>query len=1134
MSFDSAVASGKRSLAVLIDERAKQKHARPYASIPLSNDVDAGYVDISYTRFANAINRCAQSLLADLGPSTSFEPIIYIGPSDFRYQILAIAASKAGYSICFPSTRNTTEAQLALIQESKAKAIASPQQAHPLVARTIKETKLKQVTIPELDVLLDETEAKLVPFEHAFESIEKAPWVLLQSFNSSGSPTTTTLSHGFAVALGSWSASQNNDVAKRFSEKKVFCSLPGFHITNLIQSQLTVWHDSTLVLPPPFPLTADQVNNIHSITEVSSSILTPSLVTELTASSAYKSNLLKLESITYASANLSKNAGDALASSISLAASLASPQLGPIATLPSTSSDWDFIRFDLESDSMELRKTDIDDDSFELVLIKDAKIAQLHPVFANSPDLKEYPTKFLFSAHPVNPDLWKYKGRSDGAIMLGDGDEVSPESLEETIAASSGVKACVVVGDGRPRPCLLVEPESHSVEEKHNELEQQIWPDIEKANKGHPRGAQIQRGLILFTYPDIPLPRDANGNVKRSEAFKLYHPDINALYRKWEDSLTKDVVDLDFDNINSTTLSLQYLLRKKFDLFNIETNEDFFQRGLDSVDIVALARLINANSPPNEVKVKDIYENPTARELATHIQGTDSTRNSSSNTDPKTLYTMQHVVDASDKELPPPPPPKTAMDHIKKFLNKKDNYAEEPPNGGIVAWLQVLGCFLVFMNNWGLASSFGVYQAYYQLPTSSPSLSAQGKTASQISWIGTIQASFTLIFGVLSGPLFDKGYFFQTLVVASVLMCFSFMMLSLCDQYWQVILTQGILQGICSGLLYIPSVSQIPQYFTTKRGVALGLVTAGAPFGGIIYPIIFRELITRYDFEWATRAIGFVAFALLLIACIIIKPLNLKNKIEKKLVDPTMFKDPPYVSFLAGSFFLFCGMLTPYVLCATYSVTVVDGYDRTDFVRLSAASASGSLSPADAARFLKTQDTAFYTVAIINAGNFFGRIIPCAISDLGVGPEYMLFACDLALSILGFVWITVKQRANYNAFLVLYGFFSGGIASLPAAALPYICPSLEVFATRLGLVYFFAGIGVLIGTPIATAIDASTADPDDYLGSQLWVGITMACGLFCVVHSGYFGGKRRRVIQKAQKEERRRKIEEKSRGELKA
>lgn len=57
-------------------------------------------------------------------------------------------------------------------------------------------------------------------------------------------------------------------------------------------------------------------------------------------------------------------------------------------------------------------------------------------------------------------------------------------------------------------------------------------------------------------------------------------------------------------------------------------------------------------------------------------------------------------------------------------------------------------------------------------------------------------------------------------------MFFAFVMLSLCSAYWQIFLCQGLLQGLSAGLLYIPSIAQIPQYFTTKRGTAIGIVTA--------------------------------------------------------------------------------------------------------------------------------------------------------------------------------------------------------------------------------------------------------------------------------------------------------------------
>ena len=164
---------------------------------------------------------------------------------------------------------------------------------------------------------------------------------------------------------------------------------------------------------------------------------------------------------------------------------------------------------------------------------------------------------------------------------------------------------------------------------------------------------------------------------------------------------------------------------------------------------------------------------------------------------------------------------------------------------------------------------------------------------------------------------------------------------------------------------------------------------------------------------------------------------------------------------------------------------MIDGYDRSALVRLAQSASSSDqlfLSIASA------RDTAFYTVAIINAGNFIGRVIPAALSDVGVEPGFMVLGCTVSLAIVSFAWIAIKERAGYIAFLLIYGFFSGGIASLPGACLPYLCPSLDVFATRLGFIYFCAGLGVLIGTPIATAIDANLpADNGIWVVSCGWV-----------------------------------------------
>lgn len=96
---------GQRLLPHVIDERARNRHSRAYASIPLTNDPRDGFWDVSYAVFANAINRCAIWLRKEIGTSSSFETLVYIGPQDLRYQILCIAAIKTGHVVSLLSLR---------------------------------------------------------------------------------------------------------------------------------------------------------------------------------------------------------------------------------------------------------------------------------------------------------------------------------------------------------------------------------------------------------------------------------------------------------------------------------------------------------------------------------------------------------------------------------------------------------------------------------------------------------------------------------------------------------------------------------------------------------------------------------------------------------------------------------------------------------------------------------------------------------------------------------------------------------------------------------------------------------------------------------------------------------------------
>lgn len=134
---------------------------------------------------------------------------------------------------------------------------------------------------------------------------------------------------------------------------------------------------------------------------------------------------------------------------------------------------------------------------------------------------------------------------------------------------------------------------------------------------------------------------------------------------------------------------------------------------------------------------------------------------------------------------------------------------------------QVVGSFLVFANIWGFAFTFGSFQSYYQntlLPCES---------ASSISWIGTVSSFLLICIGVVSGPIFDLGYFRTCLFIGAVGQTLGVMLMSISDKYWQLFLTQGLLIGITTGLLYLPSLTLVGRSFKRQRAVALAISSCG-------------------------------------------------------------------------------------------------------------------------------------------------------------------------------------------------------------------------------------------------------------------------------------------------------------------
>lgn len=83
-----------RVVPTAIDEIAQRTPNTVFASIPKTSDPVDGYRDVTYREYADTIDRAASLLEESIRGLDHGEAIGYIGPSDLRYVILAIAAVK--------------------------------------------------------------------------------------------------------------------------------------------------------------------------------------------------------------------------------------------------------------------------------------------------------------------------------------------------------------------------------------------------------------------------------------------------------------------------------------------------------------------------------------------------------------------------------------------------------------------------------------------------------------------------------------------------------------------------------------------------------------------------------------------------------------------------------------------------------------------------------------------------------------------------------------------------------------------------------------------------------------------------------------------------------------------------------
>ena len=138
---------------------------------------------------------------------------------------------------------------------------------------------------------------------------------------------------------------------------------------------------------------------------------------------------------------------------------------------------------------------------------------------------------------------------------------------------------------------------------------------------------------------------------------------------------------------------------------------------------------------------------------------------------------------------------------------------------------------------------------------------------------------------------------------------------------------------------------------------------------------------------------------------------------------------------------------------------------------------------------------------ILNTTSVFGRIIPGLLVDK-YGSLKLIVVYILASAIIGYIGIVIKSPGSLIVYSIIYSFLSSAVVSLPSAVVAILAPSMQLVGTWMGMSFFFAALGILIGNPIAGSI--IYVEKNQFGGGFVFSGtLVVVAGVLFVLTKGW-------------------------------
>ncbi|KXL47409.1 hypothetical protein M433DRAFT_157399 [Acidomyces richmondensis BFW] len=373
----------------------------------------------------------------------------------------------------------------------------------------------------------------------------------------------------------------------------------------------------------------------------------------------------------------------------------------------------------------------------------------------------------------------------------------------------------------------------------------------------------------------------------------------------------------------------------------------------------------------------------------------------------------------------------------------------------------VASAFTVVFTCCGLNFAFGVYQALYDSLSRKAGTPFEGASPAEIDLIGTLSISLMTI-----GAPFVVAW---AKILSPRIVCFAggvvfglaLILASFGTKLWHFELTQGLLLGVGTSMAYMVAVTVTPSWFTSRRGLAMGVILAGTGVGGVVWAPVLSLCINKIGYRNTLRLTGALSFALIAVGsgAMMWEPRTLARiqvenaarthrtlaLLKVPLVEMRVAKSRKFVAQALSALLQSAAYYTPVFFFAAYARTL--GYSDTagaNFIAISNAC------------------NALGKVAIGYAADKAGRLNALVLTTLLSAVATLCFW--LPSTLLGDTSNSSSQGL-FITFAILYGLFASAYVSLFPTSLVELF-GVQNFASVNGVLYMVRGFATMVGTPI--------------------------------------------------------------------